>query len=343
MSYRMKSPSKLTKEIEHQFANNGCRNLLMVDNIMPHDYFDTLLPELAAKDLGLRIFYEQKANLTAARMQKISAAGINIIQPGIESLSDDLLVLMKKGVKSWQNIAALRFARIYDVYVNWNLLHSFPGDRKAHYAAIERLIPLMHHLCPPSGLNQLSIDRFSPYFDHRESYGISNVRPMAAYYDIFPAASDIPKLAYHFHGSYDSDALNDKGTLETLAKLVDDWISSWEDNSAPPVLNLAQLNDGLFLLTDTRKISNQKFRFVGAEIARSALFGSHGQRSRSDEWCLENNVSILIGNVTVPLATASHDLYQALFRRETSDELEKLSTPLEYSVNSSNGDIAAAP
>ena len=166
---------------------------------------------------------------------------------------------------------------------------------------------------------------------------------MAAYYDIFPAASDIPKLAYHFHGSYDSDALNDKGTLETLAKLVDDWISSWEDNSAPPVLNLAQLNDGLFLLTDTRKISNQKFRFVGAEIARSALFGSHGQRSRSDEWCLENNVSILIGNVTVPLATASHDLYQALFRRETSDELEKLSTPLEYSVNSSNGDIAAAP
>jgi ribosomal peptide maturation radical SAM protein 1 len=342
MSYRMKSPMKLMKEIEHQFAQNGCRNLLMVDNIMPHDYFDTLLPELAAKDLGLRIFYEQKANLTASRMHKISAAGINIIQPGIESLSDDLLVLMKKGVKSWQNIAALRFARIYDVYVNWNLLHSFPGDRKAHYAAIERLIPLLHHLCPPSGLNQLSIDRFSPYFDHREKYGISNVRPMAAYYDIFPAASDIPKLAYHFHGNYDSDALNDKATLETLAKLVDDWISSWEDSPAPPVLNLAQLNDGLFLLTDTRKISKQKIRFVGSEIARSALFGSHGQRSKSDEWCLENDVSILIGNVTVPLATASHDLYQALFGRETSDELEKLGIPGEYSINSSDRNIATA-
>src|SRR5262249_6205453 len=159
-----------------QLAVNGCRNILMVDNIMPHEYFGTLLPALAEKNFGLRIFYEQKANLTTARMEKIAKAGINIIQPGIESLSDDLLRLMKKGVKSWQNIAALRFARMHDVYVNWNLLHSFPGDLKAHYVAMERLVPLLHHLCPPSGLNQLSIDRFSPYFDHRENYGISNVR-----------------------------------------------------------------------------------------------------------------------------------------------------------------------
>ena len=55
MSYRMKSFPKLMKEIEQQFAANGCRNLLMVDNIMPHDYFDTLLPALAAENLGLRI------------------------------------------------------------------------------------------------------------------------------------------------------------------------------------------------------------------------------------------------------------------------------------------------
>lgn len=332
MSYRMKSPSKLMKEIEDQFAANGCRNLLMVDNIMPHNYFDTLLPTMAEKKLGLRVFYEQKANLTASRMQKISEAGINIIQPGIESLSDELLILMKKGVKSWQNIAALRFARIYDVYVNWNLLHSFPGDRKIHYEAIERLIPLLHHLCPPSGLNQLSIDRFSPYFDHRENYGISNVRPMASYYDIFPAAANVAKLAYHFHGSYDSEALNDKATLENLEKLVNDWISSWEDSPAPPVLNLAQLNRRLYLLTDTRKVAKQRFRFVGPEVARAALFGSHGQRSSADDWCLENNVSVAIGNVTVPLATSSHELYRALSDPEATDVLERLSTPSEYSI-----------
>lgn len=331
MAYRMKSPAKLMDEIRRQFVSNGCRNLLMVDNIMPHDYFDTLLPALRAQDLGLRIFYEQKANLTAARMQKISAAGINIIQPGIESLSDDLLALMKKGVKSWQNIAALRFARIYDVYVNWNLLHSFPGDRKEHYAAIERLIPLLHHLCPPSGLNQLSVDRFSPYFDHREAYGITDVRPMAAYYDIFPANSDIPKLAYHFHGSYDSEALNEASALDNLEQLVDDWISSWENNPAPPVLSLAQLSDDLYLLTDTRKVAPRQFRFVGRDIARAALFGTHGPCSEPDEWCLANKVSVAIGNVTVPLATASHDTYHALTGHEANDVQERLVTPPDFS------------
>jgi ribosomal peptide maturation radical SAM protein 1 len=332
MSYRMKSATKLMGEIESQFAANGCRNILMVDNIMPHEYFGTLLPALAEKDLGLRIFYEQKANLTASRMHKISKAGVNIIQPGIESLSDDLLRLMKKGVKSWQNIAALRFARIHDVYVNWNLLHSFPGDRKAHYEAMERLVPLLHHLCPPSGLNQLSIDRFSPYFDHRENYGISNVRPMASYYDIFPATSEVAKLAYHFHGDYLSEALNDESTLQNLELLVGDWVKSWEDSPAPPVLSLAQLNDDHYLLTDTRKIARQKFTFVGRDIARAALFGAHGVRSKSDEWCVENNVSVLIGDVATPLATASHELYQALATDDRSEAQEQLVSPPEYSV-----------
>ncbi len=35
----------------------------MVDNIMPHDYFRTLLPALAKSGLGAHMFYEQKANL----------------------------------------------------------------------------------------------------------------------------------------------------------------------------------------------------------------------------------------------------------------------------------------
>jgi hypothetical protein len=177
----MKGAERMMSEIKAQTGAHGCKNILMVDNIMPHDYFSTLLPMLADARLDLRIFYEQKANLTAARMRRISDAGINIIQPGIESLSDDLLVLMRKGVKSWQNIAALRHARMCDVYVNWNLLTSFPGDRISHYKDQERLVPLLHHLCPPSGLNQLSIDRFSPYFDTPERFGITNIRPMASY------------------------------------------------------------------------------------------------------------------------------------------------------------------
>jgi ribosomal peptide maturation radical SAM protein 1 len=339
MAYRMKGAERMMSEIKAQTGAHGCKNILMVDNIMPHDYFSTLLPMLADARLDLRIFYEQKANLTAARMRRISDAGINIIQPGIESLSDDLLVLMRKGVKSWQNIAALRHARMCDVYVNWNLLTSFPGDRISHYKDQERLVPLLHHLCPPSGLNQLSIDRFSPYFDTPERFGITNIRPMASYYDIFPSGVDVPKLAYHFHGDYASDVLEDPELLSPLARLVGDWVASWENNDAPPVLCVNRLASDTFLVTDTRAVAPLRFRFVDRRTARAALFAAHHDRSPEHEWCLAHGLCIEIDGVVVPLATTSSSLYEEL-ATEADDDLQ---VGLEYRPpHRSAGDGVAA-
>lgn len=312
MGYRMKSGPRMLAEIERQAAATGCTNLLMVDNIMPHQYFQDLLPALADRDLGLRIFYEQKANLTASRMEAISDAGINIIQPGIESLSDRLLALMNKGVKTWQNINALRHARMCDVYVNWNLLHSFPGDTRDDYRAMEELVPRLHHLCPPSGLNKLSIDRFSPYFDQRDRYGITQVRPMNAYCDIFPADAPIAKLAYHFCGDYESEALNSAETLETLERLLGEWIGAWEKQEAPPVLSVSKLGEDLYLFIDTRGIARQKFTFGTCAAAVAALFGSHEGSSSDLDWCLERDFAVRIGSVIVPLAVTNRRLFHEL-------------------------------
>lgn len=312
MAYRMKSSEKLLGEIKDQFGSTRCGNILMVDNIMPHEYFQDLLPDLAEEDLGLRIFYEQKANLTARRMETIRAAGINIIQPGIESLSDELLVLMKKGVKSWQNINALRHARMCDVYVNWNLLHSFPHDRKEHYQSMAELIPFLHHLCPPSGLCKLSIDRFSPYFDQRSTYGITNVRPMESYHDIFPNHADIDKLAYHFLGDYESAALNDETALTELTGLVEQWISSWEDRKAPPVLSISKVDSDVFLVTDTRSMADRRFEFIDEETALAALFGSHVGSSDALELCIRRGYCVRIGSVIAPLATTNLRLFKEL-------------------------------
>jgi ribosomal peptide maturation radical SAM protein 1 len=312
MGYRMKSGPRMLEEIARQAAATGCTNLLMVDNIMPHQYFQDLLPGLAERDLGLRIFYEQKANLTAARMEAISDAGINIIQPGIESLSDHLLVLMRKGVKSWQNVNALRHARMCDVYVNWNLLHSFPGDDRDDYAAMQALVPKLHHLCPPSGLNKLSIDRFSPYFDRREQYGIVDVRPMAAYRDIFPASAPIAKLAYHFAGDYQSEALNDPAVLAPLEQELQAWIDAWETQAAPPVLTVSKLEDDLFLFIDTRALARRKFTFAPRSAAVAALFTWHERPGEAHHWCIERDFATRIGDVIVPLAVTSRRLFHEL-------------------------------
>jgi hypothetical protein len=161
-------------------------------------------------------------------------------------------------------------------------------------------------------LNQLSIDRFSPYFDRPASYGIENVRPMTSYYDIFPPRADLAKLAYHFHGDFDSDALNDPEVLSNLERLVSDWIASWEDGEAPPVLSINQITSDSFLVTDTRAIATLRFRFVSRSAAKAALFGTHHERASEHEWCLENRLCVLIDDVVVPLATASSDLYREL-------------------------------
>jgi ribosomal peptide maturation radical SAM protein 1 len=312
MGYRMKTGERMLSEIEAQVAATGCRNLLMVDNIMPHQYFQDLLPALEQKQLDLRIFYEQKANLTARRMEAIGAAGIRIIQPGIESLSQDLLVLMNKGVKPWQNINALRYARMCDVYVNWNLLHSFPGDVARHYDEMAELIPKLHHLCPPSGLNKLSIDRFSPYFDQRERYGIVNVRPMPSYREIFPADAPLSRLAYHFCADYESEALNNPASLDRLDALLEEWIAAWESGGAPPILSISELGPDLFLLVDTRSIARRKFTFTDRKRASAAIFGSHSGTSAELEWCLERDFCILADGVITPLAVPSSRLFHEL-------------------------------
>ena len=222
----------------------------MLDNIMPHRYFQDLLPELKHRALGLDIFYEQKANLTLRRMCALADAGVNLIQPGIEGLSDHMLELMKKGVKTSQNIAALRYARSVGVAVNWNLLYAFPGDEEANYRQMRdpaRCSPIDWAVW----LSDLSVDRFSPYHDRPEQYGISGVRPMSAYAEVFPDSCDRERIAYHFEGDYDCAARRDQPLLGELNAAIEAWCALWDgENAGPPILAMRRLDDGHFLIAD---------------------------------------------------------------------------------------------
>jgi radical SAM superfamily enzyme YgiQ (UPF0313 family) len=162
---------------------------------MPFRYFAELLPKMAQASLGIHAFYEQKANLSLDKVKLLKEAGFAVIQPGIEALSTGLLTRMNKGVSASQNVALLRYARACGVTVNWNMLYAFPGDQQEDYEQTLALMPLISHLHPPAGGCLLSIDRFSPYFDRSEQYGISNVRPMDAYFDVLPDGVDVRKVA----------------------------------------------------------------------------------------------------------------------------------------------------
>ncbi len=49
------------------------------------------LPSIAERDWDLNVHYEVKSNLTAAQINQLAMAGVHSVQPGIESLIDDVL------------------------------------------------------------------------------------------------------------------------------------------------------------------------------------------------------------------------------------------------------------
>ncbi len=64
MVFRQKSPDKVIAEFREITRRHGLPRVCMVDNIMPHRYFQTLVPRLGQEVPALHLFYEQKANLT---------------------------------------------------------------------------------------------------------------------------------------------------------------------------------------------------------------------------------------------------------------------------------------
>ena len=329
MTFRQKSPEVVLKQLPELLEKHPTKKVLMVDNIMPATYFETLLPRLADMNLGMHAFYEQKANLSLQRVALLKDAGVAVIQPGIEALSTELLRLMKKGVSASQNLALLRYARSIDLSVNWNLLYAFPGDDEAHYEGTLAILPYIRHLSPPSGACHLSIDRFSPYFDHPSEYGVENVRPMNAYKSIYPLSVDVSKIAYHFVAEYNCATRRDPTIAPRLEQAIAQWREMWsrQDQKAP-VLAVEQVGPNIFILCDTRSTDNNKHRFlfISEDQARAALAGLRRDDSEAlRHWAIdETRVVLDLDDRAVPLATGRPELIDAFEHSAGSRSLRVL-------------------
>ena len=213
---------------------------------------------------------------------------------------------MKKGVSAAQNIALLRYARTADIAVKWYLLYGFPGDKAVWYEQIVRLLPLLRHLAPPAGVFQITLDRFSPYFDRPSEYGLRDVRPIGAYADVFPRSADIDRTAYQFAAEYDSELMRSPDLIDSMTKMVEAWKQSWSEVGQPQLL-VWRLAQDEFILYDTRGIAGAKIiEFIGADQAAVALVGAgKGARPESVAWGLERGACVQVDGRVVPLATSS--------------------------------------
>jgi ribosomal peptide maturation radical SAM protein 1 len=197
MAFRSKSPARAAAELVELASRHG-PEILVVDNILDHRYFTTLLPLLAEVNPPLVMHCEVKANLDEAQILALARAGFHKLQPGIESLSTPILQLMRKGTTALRNIQTLKLAAEAGVFIDWGHLYGFPGEVAAQYYEVATLVPKLLHLQPPSGANLVRADRFSPYWREPEQFGIQ-ISPMSAYSHLHrkPSAR-IEDLAYHF-------------------------------------------------------------------------------------------------------------------------------------------------
>lgn len=308
MQHRQKSAEKAFTELNDLVARHKATRIMMVDNIMPHSYFSTLLPQLAKAENKVGIFYEQKANLSFQKMKLLKSAGVERIQPGIESLATSVLKLMRKGSTLKINIDCLRFARALGIEAAWNLLTDFPGDEDTAYEVTADLIPLLQHLQPPVGVGQLSIERFSPYFDKKDDFKITNVRPIPAYGLAFPTIERADDIAYHFIGDYDSSLRRRPDLARRLGEGVETWKAAWAPDLAMPVLCVLDLASDRYLMVDTRGCAQ-----ADAEILNEATMsvylsgvGEHAVLGRAlDRGYLHDDHGLLL-----PLATATEHLLE---------------------------------
>ncbi|MDO8491020.1 MAG: RiPP maturation radical SAM C-methyltransferase [Dehalococcoidia bacterium] len=226
--FRSKPAERVAEEVLSLARRYEVLNFTAVDDIIGLAHVRELLPLIRAADSDLEIYYETKANLTKDNLLAFYAAGVNQIQPGIESLSTPILRLMRKGITALQNIRFLKWCAEIGISVDWNLLFGFPGEPPEEYKLMAELVPSIIHLKPPK-LSPIQIQRFSPYFERPAEFGLQIMGPMPYYRFLYHVpAESLADLAYDFEHRYLDGRVPASYTVE-LAEAVARWRASSKD------------------------------------------------------------------------------------------------------------------
>jgi magnesium-protoporphyrin IX monomethyl ester (oxidative) cyclase len=251
----------------------GSNRFEVVDNILDMGYFQTVLPQLESRQLNL--FYETKANLKREHVAQLARSGVRWIQPGIESLHDEILRHINKGSTALTNVQLLKWTREFGVRVSWNFLSGFPGEKDEWYAEMASWLPLIAHLQPPQEqspnprwtwrVTQIRYERFSPYHVRPADFGLK-LAPNRYYAYVYPLSQEsLSELAYFFEDEQDLRSPRTgprpdedrRPGRRALEQWVDHWIRIfWQ--GLPLILSMSD-QDGKLLIIDTRPCAPSRF------------------------------------------------------------------------------------
>jgi ribosomal peptide maturation radical SAM protein 1 len=266
-TFRRKAPGRVLEELTHLTDRYGVRRLSATDNILDTRYLQDLFSEIINRDLNWLIFYEAKANLRKEQLRLLKRAGVKRLQPGIESLSTEVLRLMRKGCTALQNVQLLKWASELGIDLAWNYLTGLPGEQPDEYARLAEMVPALLHLQPPHPCGagrSMRLYRFSPYHDDPEAWGLTNVRCAANYGLVYPfPEASLRRLAYQF----DFDYADGRDPSTYTADLVQ-MIEYWRTNHCPGALT--SISDGQALVIHDRRPGAKQARLELSGIQKAA-------------------------------------------------------------------------
>ncbi len=195
LGYRRRSAQNVLEQIKILQSNHTPHLLYATDAILDLNYLKTMLPEIARirreEGIDFSLFYEIKSNMRREQIALLAAAGVKCVQPGIESLSTNILRLMQKGASGLQQIELLKWAKTYGLQLTYGLIAGTPGEIMEDYEQMISLMPMLYHLPPPLQVNRLAFHKFSPYAADPAAYGIQNIRPFQMQRIIYQASDEV--------------------------------------------------------------------------------------------------------------------------------------------------------
>jgi ribosomal peptide maturation radical SAM protein 1 len=223
IAFNVKQPAKFLREIRTLVRKYKMLRFRATESILSPTYFTHVFPKLKKWGLQASFYWQMKVTKKKEHIRAMAEAGVNFAQPGIESLSREILKMMDKGVTPMDNAQFLKWCREFRIFSRWNLLYGVPGEKPEHYDENLRWMSLISHCKPPDGSTHIWLHRYSPYYLKRDRYKLKDVKPLTLYYFLYPPdRMDLRNMAYVYDFTFDG-----RERMAELARPMKEFIAKW--------------------------------------------------------------------------------------------------------------------
>ncbi len=231
MEFRAKDPDKVLEQLEALSSRYGQFFFNAIDNIMAPEYVEKLFGKLAAANSDLCLHYEIRPNFSRSQLGRLRRSGLFSVQPGIESLSTNILRIMRKHSTGMRNVELIKWCTYYGITSLYNILCRFPGETEEDYRLQSEVARKIIHFQPPYAIVKARADRGSPMYTDPAGQSISRLVPAKCYQYIFPKDFDLRRISYYFDHEMGNIVSDD--VYEELFGRVGAWQAAWNQPDKP--------------------------------------------------------------------------------------------------------------